>query len=63
MKNELSFDPIFGSVGSSFFPVNIFMLPFSLIVILSKNKKINETLNKLQYFVVLMIYLSFVTCL
>lgn len=49
MKNHLSYDPIIGSVSSTFFPINIIMLPFMIPVILVKNKKLNEMINKIQY--------------
>lgn len=47
MKNHLSHEPIIGSVTSTFFPINIIMIPFMFIVILVKNKKLNEMINKL----------------
>jgi hypothetical protein len=49
MKNHLSYDPIIGSVTSTFFPINVIMIPFMLIVIGVKNKKLNEMINKTQY--------------
>ena len=49
MKNHLSYDPIIGSVTTTFFPINVIMIPFMLIVIGVKNKKLNEMVNKLQY--------------
>lgn len=49
MKNHLSHEPIIGSVTSTFFPINIILIPFMPVVILVKNKKLNEMVNKLQY--------------
>ena len=49
MKNHLSYDPIIGSVTSTFFPINVIMIPFMLIVTGVKNKKLNEMINKTQY--------------
>jgi len=49
MKNNLSFDPIIGAVTTTFFPINVIMLPLMLPVIIVKNKKLNEMVNKLQY--------------
>lgn len=49
MKNHLSHDPIIGSVTSTFFPINIIMLPMMFPVLIVKNKKLNEMINKLQY--------------
>lgn len=53
MKNHLEFDPIIGSVTSTFFPINILMLPMMIPVITVKNKKLNEMVNKLQYSVMI----------
>jgi hypothetical protein len=49
MKNHLSHEPIIGSVTTTFFPINILMIPFMPVVILVKNKKLNEMVNKIQY--------------
>ena len=49
IKNHLSHEPIIGSVTTTFFPINILMIPFIPIVILVKNKKLNEMVNKIQY--------------
>ena len=49
MKNHLGFDPIIGSVTSTFFPINVIMIPLMIPVVIVKNKKFNEMVNKLQY--------------
>jgi archaellum component FlaF (FlaF/FlaG flagellin family) len=49
MKNRLTYDPMIGSVTSTFFPINILMIPFMIPVIIVQNKKLNEMINKLQY--------------
>jgi len=49
MKNHLGYDPIIGSITSTFFPINIIMLPLLIPVIIVKNKKLNEMVNKMQY--------------
>ena len=49
MKNHLSYDPIIGSVTTTFFPINIVMMFLWIPVIAVKNKKLNEMINKLQY--------------
>mmetsp|Transcript_34665 Transcript_34665/g.53078 ORF Transcript_34665/g.53078 Transcript_34665/m.53078 type:complete len:126 (+) Transcript_34665:3365-3742(+) len=59
MKNRFSFDPTIGSVTSTFFPINIVMIPFMFAVIGVKNRKLNEMINKLQYFV-FMVFEGFV---
>ena len=46
IKNNLSFDAITGAVSSTFFPINIFILPFMPLIVLVKNKNTNETFNK-----------------
>jgi hypothetical protein len=34
MKNKLSFDPVIGSVTSTFFPINVLMIPFMIPVVI-----------------------------
>ena len=45
-----------GSVSSSFFPMNIVILPFIPIIISVKNRNTNETFNKMQYSFLVMLY-------
>ena len=47
MKNKLSFDPLVGAVTSTFFPINVVMIPFMIFICVVKNKKANEMINKL----------------
>mmetsp|Transcript_624 Transcript_624/g.717 ORF Transcript_624/g.717 Transcript_624/m.717 type:complete len:184 (-) Transcript_624:66-617(-) len=56
MKNRFSYDPIIGSVTSTFFPINIVMLLFMYPVVVVKNKKFNEMINKLQYGLLILFY-------
>lgn len=42
-------DPIIGAVSSTFFPINVIIIPFMPIIVIVKNKKLNEMINKLQY--------------
>lgn len=49
MKNQLGYDPIIGAVSSTFFPINVTTILFMPIVIVVKNKKLNELMNKWQY--------------
>lgn len=46
MKNHLSYDPIIGAVTSTFFPINVIMIPAILPLIIIKNRKLNEMANK-----------------
>ena len=46
MKNQLGHDPIIGAVSSTFFPINVTIILFMPIVIVVKNKKLNELINK-----------------
>ena len=56
IKNHLSYDALMGSVTSTFFPINIFLLPFMPIIILVRNRNTNETFNKYQYLVLILLY-------
>lgn len=61
MKNHLSYDPVIGSVTSTFFPVNVVMLPLMLPVVVVKNRKLNELVNKLQYASMIVLQITAIT--
>jgi hypothetical protein len=56
IKNILGYDQMIGSVSSSFFPMNIVILPFIPIIISVRNRNTNETFNKMQYSFLVMLY-------
>ena len=47
IKNILCYDAMIGAVSTSFFPINLVILPFIPIVTIVKSKNINEFFNKL----------------
>ena len=58
MKNHLAYDPVIGSVTSTFFPINIVMLPMLVPVLVVQNRKLNEMVNKLQYAAMIVLQIS-----
>ena len=55
-KNSSGYDSIYGAISLSFFPLNVFLIPFFLPVILLKSKQINDFVLKLQYIILLSLY-------
>jgi hypothetical protein len=45
-----------GSVSSSFFPLNIVILPFVPIIVTVRNRNTNEIFNKMQYSFLVLLY-------
>ena len=45
-----------GSVSSSFFPMNIVILPFIPVITSVRNRNTNETFNKMQYSFLVLLY-------
>jgi len=48
-----------GSVSSSFFPLNIVILPFIPIIASVRNRNTNEIFNKMQYSFLVLLYSLF----
>jgi len=48
-KNAAAYDRSLSGVTSTFFPINILMLPFYFPVVLLRNQRISESVLKLQY--------------
>mmetsp|Transcript_12390 Transcript_12390/g.19309 ORF Transcript_12390/g.19309 Transcript_12390/m.19309 type:complete len:131 (+) Transcript_12390:4797-5189(+) len=61
LKNSEQYDQYIGGITVTFFPINILMLPFVLPVIALRNPRISDFALKLQYTVMILLYLI-VTC-
>ncbi len=58
MKNLSDYNPVHGAVTMTFFPINIVMLPFSAAVLYFRNARVSDFVLKLQYVLMVLIYLG-----
>lgn len=56
LKNSSSYDKRIGAITTSFFPINIILLPFIAPILYFKNDRFNDFILKAQYFVLLGLY-------
>jgi len=56
LKNSISYDKFIGGVTLTFFPINIIMLPFSLILTALRSKRGSDIMLKIQYSIMMVIY-------
>jgi len=56
LKNSISYDKFIGGVTLTFFPINIIMLPFSLILTALRSKRASEIMLKIQYSFMMILY-------
>jgi len=58
LKNMITYDPIYGGITMTFFPINIILLPFILPLIILKSERLNEFVLKAQYFILVVLYIG-----
>ena len=58
LKNVLDNDLTYGAVTMTFFPINIILLPFLVPLLIMKSERLNDTILKVQYFVLILCYIS-----
>jgi hypothetical protein len=56
LKNSSSYNEIYGGITITFFPINIFLLPFMLPLIFFKSERLNDFILKLEYAFMILIY-------
>jgi len=56
LKNSISYDKFIGGVTLTFFPINIIMLPFSLILTALRSKRGSDIMLKIQYSIMMVLY-------
>ena len=56
MKNSVAYDKFVGGVTLTFFPINIVMLPFLIVIVGLKSPRASDTFLKVQYVVMMLIY-------
>jgi len=55
-KNRRSFDPVYGAITMTYFPINIILLPFVVFLVLMKSPRLSDFVLKLQYALLVMCY-------
>ena len=56
LKNSISFDKFIGGVTLTFFPINIIMLPFSIILTSLRSMRGSDIMLKIQYSFMMVLY-------
>ena len=57
LKNSQHFDPLYGCITMTYFPINIILLPFVVIVLVLKSERVNNSILQMQYFLLVIAYL------
>ena len=55
-KNSVLYDRFIGGVTTTFFPINIVMLPLATPILLLRSKRASELLLKFQYVIMILLY-------
>ena len=63
LKNSVSYDKFIGGVTLTFFPINIFMLPFSLMLTTLRSRRSSEIILKMQYSIMMAFYCFISACM
>mmetsp|Transcript_22505 Transcript_22505/g.34794 ORF Transcript_22505/g.34794 Transcript_22505/m.34794 type:complete len:199 (+) Transcript_22505:1462-2058(+) len=56
IKRSRSNHPLYGSITQSFFPINIILLPLILPVVFFKSERLNDSVLKAQYGLLILMY-------
>jgi len=56
LKNSNSYDPIYGGVTITFFPISVIVLPFMIPVVAFESERLNDFILKLQYALMMFVY-------
>ena len=56
LKNSLQFDPVYGCITMTYFPINLLILPILPIILLLKSERWNTSVLQLQYGFLVMCY-------
>lgn len=56
LKNSVAYDKFVGGATLTFFPVNILVLPFIFPIILLRSARLSDTMLKLQYVIMMLMY-------
>jgi hypothetical protein len=61
LKNSRSYDKLKGAITTSFFPINIILVPFIIPIVYLDSERLNETVLKSQYTILLLLYTALAT--
>mmetsp|Transcript_41398 Transcript_41398/g.63109 ORF Transcript_41398/g.63109 Transcript_41398/m.63109 type:complete len:128 (+) Transcript_41398:3655-4038(+) len=56
LKNSQQYDPEHGAITMSYFPINLFLLPFMIPLMLVQNKRFNSSVLEIQYYILIILY-------
>ena len=56
LKNTSDYNPLYGGVTITFFPISLIILPFIPFVVLFKSQRLNEFILKMQYAIMVAMY-------
>jgi len=57
LKNSVSYDIYLGGITTSYFPINIILLPFIVPILMLRNERLNDIILKSQYWLLMICYL------
>jgi len=60
LKNSQSYDKRIGAITTSFFPINILLLPFIGPILYLKNDRLNDSVLKVQYWCLISLYFGLI---
>ena len=56
LKNSVAYDKYIGGITLTFFPINILMLPFIMVIVSLRSARASDFLLKLQYVIMMIMY-------
>ena len=56
LKNISEFDPLIGGVTMTFFPINVWLLPFLPFVVIFRSERLSDFILKIQYTYMILLY-------
>jgi len=60
LKNSSSYDKQIGAITTSFFPINILLLPFIFPILILKNDRLNDSVLKVEYWCLISLYFGLI---
>ena len=56
LKNTSDYNPLYGALTITFFPISLLILPFIPLVVILKSERLNEFILKMQYGIMVFLY-------
>jgi len=57
LKRSRSYNKMIGSITQTFFPINLILLPLIIPVVVFKSERLNDSVLKMQYMLLILMYL------